>query len=106
MTAKKETSVYLSDHMVLVALGLGAVYWIIETLLYVFGSYEIRFFDHLFGPNLAGLYTRIIVLCLFLIFGSHVQYTISQRKKAEAELERLKQANLTLQEQLGEEPST
>ena len=105
MTAKNKTNVYLSDRMVLIGLGLGIIYWIIETLLYVFMSYELNFFDRLFGPDLAGVCTRVIVLCLFLIFGSHVQYTLNQRKKADAELERLKEANLALQQKLDTQPS-
>jgi len=100
MTAEKKASVSLTDRMVLVGLGLGALYWIIETLLYVFLSYELNFFDRLFGPDLAGIYTRVIVLCLFMIFGSHAQYTFNKRKKAEAELARLKEDNLALQQQL------
>jgi hypothetical protein len=100
MAAEEKTHVYLSDRMVLIGLGLGIVYWLIETLLYVFMSYELNFFDRLFGPDLAGICTRVIVLCLFLIFGSHVQYTLNQRKKADAELERLKEANLSLQKKL------
>jgi cbb3-type cytochrome oxidase subunit 3 len=105
MATPNQTGVRLTDRMVLVAIGLGAVYWVIETLLFVFMSYELNFFDRLFGPDLSGLCTRIIVLCLFLIFGSHVQYTYNQRRKAEAELERLRQANLELKQQLEEQPS-
>ncbi|MBN1662410.1 MAG: response regulator, partial [Deltaproteobacteria bacterium] len=30
-----------------------------------------------------GVWTRLIVCCLFIIFGSHAQYTINQRKKME-----------------------
>ena len=106
MTVKDKTNVYLSDRMVLLGLGLGIIYWIIETLLYVFVSYELNFFDRLFGPDLAGICTRVIVLCLFLIFGSHVQYTMNQRKRADAELERLKEANLALQQKLDARPSS
>ena len=91
--------------MVLIGLGLGALYWIIETLLYVFLSYELKFFDRLFGPDIAGLCTRVIVLCLFLIFGAHVQYTFNKRKQAEAELARLKEENLALQQQLDKQSS-
>jgi response regulator RpfG family c-di-GMP phosphodiesterase len=29
---------------------------------------------------------RLIVICLFMIFGSHVQYTINERKQAEMNL--------------------
>ena len=87
----------LTDRMVLIALGLGAVYWFIETFVYLVLSYEFDISSHLFGPNLNGLATRIIVLCLFLIFGSHAQYTFNLRKRAEAEVEKLKAANAELQ---------
>ncbi len=105
MTTEKKTRVYLTDRMVLIALGLGALYWIIETLLYVFLSYELKFFDRLLGPDLAGLCTRVVVLCLFLIFGSHVQYTFNKRRQAEAELERFKEAYAALQHQLDKRAS-
>lgn len=94
----KQTS--LTDRMVLIGIGLGAVYWIIETFLYFIMSYEINFFSRLFGPDLAGVCTRIIVLCLFLIFGSHAQHTFNQRKQAEAELEKVQALNAELQQEI------
>ena len=83
--------------MVLIGIGLGTVYWIIETFLYVIGSYEINFLGRLFGPDLSGVCTRIIVLCLFLIFGSHAQYTFNRRQLAETELKKMKEINAKLQ---------
>ena len=88
--------------MVLIGLGIGAAYWIIECLLYVFLSYRINFFDRLIGPDLAGLSTRLIVICLFLIFGSHAQYTFNQRKSAERELAEMKAANEALKKELAQ----
>ncbi len=40
----------------------------------------------MFGPNVSEKWLRLIVVCLFLIFGSHVQYTINKRKDAEQAL--------------------
>jgi hypothetical protein len=90
----------LVDRMVLMGIGLGAVYWIIETFLYVISSYGMFFSERLFGPDFLGLYTRIIVLCLFLIFGSHAQFTIDKRKEAEAELEALKKTHEKLKKEI------
>lgn len=98
----KTNQVHLTDQMVLIGLGLGAVYWIIETFLYFVLSYEIDFFTRLFGPDLAGVCTRIIVLCLFLIFGSHAQQAFNQRKQAEAELEEMKALNAKLEQEITE----
>ena len=67
MMDKNRIRVHFLDEMILIGLALGAVYWIIECLLYTFLTYEISFLDRLIGPDLSGLSTRIIVICLFLI---------------------------------------
>jgi len=102
MSGNKRVKVYLTDRMVLVAIALGAIYWIIETVLFVVSSQGLDFYSCLFGPNLDGLSTRIIVLCLFLIFGSHVQYSFKKQKKSETDLEELKEMNEKLQEEIQE----
>jgi hypothetical protein len=102
MMEENKNRVYLTDRMVVIGIGLGTVYWIIETFLYVIGSYDINFLGRLFGPDLPGLCTRVIVLCLFLIFGSHVQYTFNRRQLAENELKKMKEMNAELQLQIME----
>ncbi len=92
----------LTERMVLVGLALGALYWFLETFLYVFTSYQISFISRLLGPDLSGLCTRLIVLCLFLIFGSHAQYTFKERKHSEDELKKLKETNEKLQREIME----
>jgi uncharacterized membrane protein (DUF106 family) len=82
--------VYLTDKMVLFGIGIGAAYWIIECLLYVFLSYQTNLTDRLFGPTFNDLSTRLVVLCLFLIFGAHAQYAINKRKQIEKEMSELK----------------
>ena len=86
MVDEKKTSVSITDRMVLAGIGFAAVYWVIETFVYVIFSYEINFFQRLFGPDLSGLCTRLVALCLFITFGAHAQYTINERKKAFDEL--------------------
>jgi adenylate cyclase len=73
----------LTDKMVLIGLGIAGVYWILDTILSLFGSYEYSFGSHLFGSGYDDIWPRLIVICLFVIFGSHAQYTINLRKKAE-----------------------
>jgi len=78
--------VNLADQMVLVGIFLAFSYWGLESLLNVFSPEEVNIYRQLFGPNVSEIWMRLIVLCLFLIFGSHVQYTINERKKAEQAL--------------------
>ena len=78
--------VHLADSMVVVGIFLAFLYWGIESFLNVFSPEEINFYRQIFGPNVSEIWMRLIVLCLFLIFGSHVQFTISKRKEAEMDL--------------------
>ena len=72
----------MADYMVLTGIFLGALYWALESLLNVFSPDEISFYEEIFGPNISEVWPRLIVFCLFLMFGSHVQFTINERKKA------------------------
>ncbi len=78
--------VNIADQMVLIGIFLAFLYWALESFLNVFSPEEISFYRQLFGPNVSEIWLRLIVLCLFLIFGSHVQFTINKREKAEKAL--------------------
>ena len=91
-----------TNRMLIAGISLGVIYWIIDTFLYIISSYEPTLIRGLFGPGLERASTRIIVLCLFIIFGSHVQYTFEQKKRAESEFEKLKKMNKELQRKIAE----
>jgi len=44
------------------------------------------FIDRLVGFNISEIFTRILVLCFFMIFASHAQYIMSKRREAEEAL--------------------
>ena len=83
---KNAVKVHFWDQMVLIGVGLALFYTVFDSILYIFLSYDVDFFQRLFGPNMSAIWSRIAILCLFLIFGSHAQYTINQRSAAEAAL--------------------
>lgn len=83
---KKAVKVHLWDQMVLIGIGLALFYTVFDSILYIFLSYDVDFFQRLFGPDMSAIWSRIAILCLFLIFGSHAQFTINQRSAAEAAL--------------------
>lgn len=76
----------ITDHMVLIGFGLAAIYWLLDSFLSIFLSYE-HFLEKLIGIELDNVWGRIIVLCMFAIFGSHAQMTINERKKAAQKME-------------------
>jgi PAS domain S-box-containing protein len=92
----------LADHMVLMGIFLSFLYWGLESLLNVFSPEEISFYREIFGPNVSVIWMRLIVLCLFLIFGSHVQFTINKRKEAEQALKKSEEKYRTILESIEE----
>ncbi len=100
MGDNKKVRVYLTDHMVLFGFALAIVYWLLDSILYVFLSYDTAFFYHITGLNLNEIWTRMIVCCLFIIFGSHSQYTINKRKIIERRLQKSEEKYRTILENI------
>jgi len=73
------------DRMVITGFTLAASYWVLDSIVYVLlESSNVTLLDRLVGPTFNDLLSRLLVMCFFMIFGSHAQYTITQRKEAEA----------------------
>jgi len=88
MKQGKYKSVSLTDRMVLIGFGLAVVYWFCESFINFFLSNQGNFFKDFFGPDIHVIQTRLIVLCLFVIYGSHAQYTMNQRQAAQEALQK------------------
>jgi PAS domain S-box-containing protein len=58
----------------------------LDTILHVFFSDRFNVIAQMIGPDLYEIYIRIIILCLFVFFGSHAQFTINNLREAEEEL--------------------
>ena len=84
--AETRVRVRFSEEMMLVGFGLAAIYWLLDSIVYIFLSYDIGFFSNILGLELGDVWTRLIVTCLFAIFGSHAQYTINKRRVVEQRL--------------------
>ena len=85
---KQKIRVHMWDQMVLIGFGLALFYSVFDSVLYLFTEYDVDFFQRLLGPDLSEVWSRLTILCLFIIFGSHAQYTINQRKMAEEAMRR------------------
>jgi class 3 adenylate cyclase len=81
-------SLFVADHMFLIGIVIAGIYWILDSFMSIFLSYENSLFEQMTGFDLGEIWMRIIVLCLFAIFGSHVQYMLNERKKATEKMER------------------
>ena len=74
------------DQMVLVGLGLALFYTVFESVLSIFLQVDVDFMQQLFGPDISSTWSRLTIMSLFIFFGAHAQFTINQRKVAEAAL--------------------
>ena len=81
-----KTRVSVADSMILIGIVLAAVYWAIEAVLNLYTTQKVNIFYQLFPTNVDEIWPRVVVLCLFAIFGSHVRFTINERNKAEEAL--------------------
>ena len=87
LNPKKRTSAArLADSMLLLGLGVAFVYWVVASLIFALTSENGTFIHQFFNPGLNEVLSRLLVLCFFMIFGSHVGYTIRQRQKADEAL--------------------
>ncbi|MBI9083076.1 MAG: response regulator [Desulfobacterales bacterium] len=83
MKKDRKIRVYLTDRMVLLGFGLAVIYWVLDSILYIFLSQNTGLVEQIFGANIDVIWTRGIVSCLFVIFGSHSQYIINERRLIE-----------------------
>jgi PAS domain S-box-containing protein len=90
------------DSMVVTGIGLAGFYWVCESFMYFFLEPEANFIQHVLGPDMFQTWTRLLVLCLFLIFGSHVQYTVNKRKAADDALRESEEKYRTILESIEE----
>jgi PAS domain S-box-containing protein len=72
--------------MVLAVIFIAIIYWVLDSILNIFFSNRFNLIAELIGPDLYDIYLRVIVLCLFILFGSHAQSIINKLKDAKQKL--------------------
>ena len=101
-TMRKKSKEKITESMVVTGIGLAAFYWVCESFMYFFLEPEANIFQILLGPDLFQIWTRILVLCIFAIFGSHVQYTYNKRREADDALRQSSEKYRTILESIEE----
>ncbi len=72
--------------MVLAVIFIATIYWVLDSVLNIFFSNKFNLIAELIGPDLYDIYLRVIVLCLFIMFGSHAQSVINKLREAKQKL--------------------
>ncbi len=72
-----------TDKMVLIGTGLGALFWILESLIDVHVFRSGNFLSELFPSEPHELWMRFVVVSILIAFGIYAQVVIRQRERAE-----------------------
>ncbi|MDY6790990.1 MAG: response regulator [Thermodesulfobacteriota bacterium] len=83
---KKGNHKGILDSMMLAAIFIATAYWILDSILNIFFFNKYNIIAELIGADLYNIYIRVVVLCLFVIFGSHAQASINKFRKTEKSL--------------------
>jgi PAS domain S-box-containing protein len=88
MTAMNSKSSHdrVLNSILITGIAISCFYWVCESFMFFFLAPEANFIQHLLGPDMFNTWTRVLVLCLFAIFGSHIQYTINKEREADEAL--------------------
>jgi PAS domain S-box-containing protein len=76
-----------TDKMVLIGTGLGALFWILESLVDVHVFRSGNFLSGLFPSEPHELWMRFVVVSILIAFGIYAQVVIRQRERAERAVE-------------------
>jgi adenylate cyclase len=83
MKDTKKSHVRITDYMVSIGFALGVFYWFFEAFFNMFVAKSgLNPFQLLVTPESNISWTRMIVLCLFVIFGAHAQFIMNERNQA------------------------
>lgn len=85
---KAKQNTFVAEHMLLIGAVLAVVYWLIDSFMSLVMFSKDSLLEQILGSNLDEIWTRIVVLCLFAIFGSHAQYSLNERRKLAEKMER------------------
>ena len=81
-----ETRDGIPDSMVLAVIFIACIYWVLDSILNIFFENKFNLIAELIGPDLYDIYLRVIVLSLFVMFGSHAQFIINKLRDAKQKL--------------------
>lgn len=70
---------------ILIGIGLGAVFWMLESVVHVLVFHDVGFFEQIFNPEPHEIWMRLTIVGMFVGFGIYAQWIIIARRRAEME---------------------
>jgi putative nucleotidyltransferase with HDIG domain len=82
----KQESIY--EPILWLFLALGVVFWLVDSILMLISSTNVSFLQTLTGIGTQNIWQRLIVLCFFVVFASHIKYTENKQLEADEKLQK------------------
>ena len=83
MKGKSANPISVDNKLVWIAIGSGALFWILEALFHVLIFHEGTVIQQIFAPRPHETWMRLIVVAAFIAFAIYAQFIITERKRAE-----------------------
>ena len=96
--SNSSNSIISAQNFVWIGIGLGLLYWLLESLMHitVFGQGD--FLAHVFTPDVHEIWKRLLVAVLIILFSVYAQRSINIRQRTESALaDREKELSLILE---------
>jgi hypothetical protein len=101
MPSQKKKSAF-KEEIILITIGIAIVYWIIDSIFWIFAGFDLGFSSTDMRSGIGEIGARIIVVCLFAIFGSHAHQMIKKQRIAQQDIDQLKAANEKMAQEIAE----
>jgi PAS domain S-box-containing protein len=84
MNEKRNKNACLSHTgFILIGVGLGAVFWLLEAAVHVLVFCDVGFFEQVFRPEPHEVWMRLTIVAMFIGFGIYSQWIVTGRRRAE-----------------------
>ena len=94
----RSNSVISAQNFVWIGIGLGLLYWLLESLMHITVFGQGHFLEHVFTPDVHEIWKRVFVSVLIILFSIYAQRSINIRRRTETALaDREKELSLILE---------
>jgi two-component system sensor histidine kinase/response regulator len=90
----------LESSVFFLSVAVVVVYWIVDSMLFALTTEGGTFFHRFVHPGVEEILSRLLVICFFTFFGSHVGHTLRQRQKADEALAGVEEKHRTIIENI------
>jgi len=82
-THRHSNSVVSAQSFVWIGVGLGLLYWFLESLMHITVFGQGHFLEHVFTPDVHEIWKRLLVMVLIVLFSIYAQRSINIRRRTE-----------------------